>query len=189
MVAIAYGRHILSGANRAPDEVQDGVGRNANVACLGCGERLQHVRRAPTYYYRHDVDSNADADSCAETALHAMAKDIVAGLRGVIKLPSWCGLHIEFDADSGATEVDVSGRRKPIADAALWNERGQPVAVEVKVAHGKDAEDAESYRAARGNGWSIAMNPNDSRDTIIKPPKSAPAALSHIRAHPLKYTA
>ena len=182
MITIQYGLHFPSGKNRAPSDAQDAKGRGANVECLGCGERLQHVNRKPTAYYRHDAESSADAETCAETALHVMAKDIAANLRGVVKLPSWIAAGcIEFYAASGATEVDASGgSRKPIADAALWNERGQAVAVEVKVTHGKDGADTQAYRAARVPVVEIAAP--DFVDDAARTPTEASVRDAILRA-------
>ncbi len=148
MFKIPYGLHVATGEHRAPTAEQDGVGLRAGVVCLGCDEQLQHVRGNPTHYYRHDAALNADADACAETALHIMAKNMVSKLRGPIRLPKWHHVPIAFEAIRGETEVSVSSSRKPVADAALWNESGQILAIEVKVAHGKGPEDVAAYRAA-----------------------------------------
>ena len=151
---IPYAKHTTRG-NIGPGDEQDGIGRRANVVCLGCGERLAH--RRPTRdgrrsaHYAHLPDSQANIARCFESAVHARVKDQRASITGTVRLPDWHGTAISFSPTHGDTEVSVATPRgtNRHADAVLTNELHQRLAVEVWYRHRTEVDAIEDYRAAR----------------------------------------
>ena len=151
---IPYAKHPSRG-NVGPEDEQDGVGRRANVSCLGCGEPLAHRRRSwdgrRSAHYAHLPDSKADIAKCFESAVHARTKDQLASERGVIRLPDWHGTAISFSPTHGQTEVSVPTPRGTYrhVDVLLSNEQYQRLAVEVWYRHRTEDDAIDDYRAAR----------------------------------------
>ena len=152
-LSIPYALHFPSGSNRSPDAEQDGRGMKANVCCLGCEERLVHRRASYNgrrrAHYAHTSNSKADVQYCRETAIHALVKDILAGMSGkTLILPKWKGISVEFTPIAGETEVRgvVEGR---VPDVVLRNRIGQMLAVEVFVSNRKTRDAIRDFRRAR----------------------------------------
>lgn len=148
---ILYAKHESRG-NIRPDEKQDGIGRAANVTCLGCGEPLQHRRTGRSgrrAHYAHLSTSDTDSASCAESAMHVLVKDMIASLRGTdLELPDWYHTPILFSPHLSDTEKEVrtpDGRpRKP--DVVFENAEGQRLAIEVCVSNPKDLLTIADYK-------------------------------------------
>ena len=151
---IPYAKHATRG-NIGPEDEQDGIGRRANVSCLGCDEPLAHRRRSwdgrRSAHYAHLPASQADIAKCFESAVHAKTKDQLASIRETVKLPDWYGTPINFSPTHGQTEVSVPTPRGTSrhADVVLTNEQGQRLAVEVWYRHRTEVEAVDDYRAAR----------------------------------------
>ena len=151
---IPYAKHPTRG-NIGPEAEQDGVGRKANVSCLGCDESLVHRRPSRDggrcAHYAHLPDNQADIASCCESAVHARTKDQLASIRGIVRLPDWYGTAIRFSPTHGQAEVSVPtprGTHRHV-DVLLSNEQGQPLAVEVWYRHRTEDDAIDDYRAAR----------------------------------------
>ena len=151
---IPYAKHPVRG-NIGPEDEQDGVGRRANVSCLGCDEPLVHRRPSRdgkrSAHYAHLPDSQADIAKCFESAVHAMTKDQLASMKGIVRLPDWYGTAISFSPTNGQTEVSVPTPRGTYrhVDVLLLNEQCQRLAVEVWYSHRTEDDAVDDYRAAR----------------------------------------
>lgn len=135
-LAIPYARHESRG-NISPGVEQDGIGRRANVTCLGCGEPLEHRRSSRDgkrrAHYAHQRESQADIARCLESAIHFMMKDSLATLRVPLTLPGWPGTRSSFTPIGGETEVTVptiQGTQR-YAAVVLTNSIGQQLVIEV----------------------------------------------------------
>ena len=165
-LAIPYAKHRSRG-NVSPAAEQDGVGRKANVTCLGCGEPLEHRRRSRDgkrrAHYAHQRDTQADIAMCLESAIHFRTKDILATLRGTLTLPSWHGTRIGFTLIHGETEVKVPMIRGTLrfADVVLTNSIGQQLVIEVWYEHRKEVEAVEDYRHARLPALELPVSDDD----------------------------
>ena len=151
---IPYAKHPFRG-NVGPEDEQDGIGRRANVSCLGCGEPLAHRRPSRdgsrSAHYAHLPDSQADIARCFESAIHARVKDLLASITGTMWLPDWHGTAVSFSPIHGQTEVSVATPRgtNRHADVVLTNELGQRLVVEVWYRHRMEVDAIDDYRAAR----------------------------------------
>lgn len=151
-LSIPYALHRSRGRISPTDE-QDGVGRRANVTCLGCQEELEHRRASRNgrrAHYAHRAGSKADVTTCRETAIHLRAKDLLASVKHqVITLPSWCAGQCDvlptIQVADGTTEHRIGERWVDV----LWrNEQMQKLAVEVHYSNRKDedyARDAQQW--------------------------------------------
>ncbi len=154
-LSIPYALHTPSGSRRDPASPQDGIGRKANVSCLGCEEQLEHRRHSRNgrrAYYAHLRNSDADATSCAESAIHMRTKDMLSAMSGDtldIPLPirHWGDSPFDFTPVTGEIEVPVgAGNRK--ADVVWENAIGQRLAIEVWYSNRKGNEVVSDYRRA-----------------------------------------
>lgn len=151
---IPYAKHPTRG-NVGPGDEQDGIGRRANVSCLGCGEPLEHRRASRDgkrqAHFAHQRDSNADVAGCFESAVHARTKDLLGSILGAVRLPNWYGTPINFTPAHGEIEVSVPTSRgtNRHADVVFTNELGQRLAVEVWYKHRTEDDAIDDYRAAR----------------------------------------
>ena len=165
-LAIPYAKHESRG-NISPAAQQDGVGRKANVTCLGCGEPLEHRRGSRggkrRAHYAHQRDTQADIAMCLESAIHFRTKDMLATLRGTLTLPNWHGTRISFTPVHGETEVRVPTMRGTLrfADVVLTNSIGQQLVVEVWYEHRKEVEAVEDYRRARLPALELPVSDDD----------------------------
>lgn len=165
-LAIPYARHESRG-NISPGVEQDGIGRRANVTCLGCGEPLEHRRSSRDgkrrAHYAHRRESQADIARCLESAVHFMMKDSLATLRGSLTLPNWHGTRMSFTPVHGDTEVSVPTLRgtQRYADVVLTNSIGQQLALEVWYADRKEAEVVEDYKRARLPALELPVSDDD----------------------------
>ena len=165
-LAIPYAKHKSLG-NISPAAEQDGVGRKANVTCLGCGEPLEHRRRSRDgkrrAHYAHQRDTQADIAMCLESAIHFRTKDMLATLQGTLTLPSWHGTRIGFTPIHGETEVRIPTMRgtQRFADVVLTNSIGQQLVIEVWYEHRKEVEAVEDYRHARMPALELPVSDDD----------------------------
>ena len=155
-LSIPYALHRSRGRISPTDE-QDGVGRRANVICLGCEEELEHrrpSRNGRRAHYAHRAGSQADVYSCRETAIHQRAKDLLANVKHqVVTLPPWdkgqCDVWPTIRVTDGTTEHRIRKRQVDV----LWrNEQMQQLAVEVHRSNRKDEDYAEDVRQ-----WGLAV--------------------------------
>ena len=137
-LSLPYALHPARG-NITPDHEQDGVGRRANVTCLGCGERLEHRRASHDSrrraHYAHMADTQADLGHCLETAIHARAKDLLASVSGrLVTLPDWYGTATTIVVAHAEVEQAIGNRRVDV----LWrNHELQQLVIEVKYSNPK----------------------------------------------------
>ena len=166
-LAIPYAKHATRG-NIGPQDDQDGVGRKANVTCLGCGEPLEHRRPSRDgkrrTHYAHQRASQADAVKCFESAVHHRVKDLVASLSEPLTLPRWCGLNVVFSPSHGKTEATI---QTPLgtyrrADVLLANRIGQRLVVEVCYKHPKEVDAISAYRMAQIPTLELQIDDDDS---------------------------
>ena len=163
---IPYAKHPTRG-NIGPEDEQDGIGRSANVACLGCGERLAHRRPSRdgrrSAHYAHLPDSQANIARCFESAVHARVKDRLASMTGTVRLPDWHGTAISFSPTHGDTEVSFATPRgtNRHADVVLTNKLGQRLAVEVWYRHRTEVDAIDDYRAARLPALELRISDDD----------------------------
>ena len=150
---IPYAKHPTRG-NIGPEDEQDGIGRRANVSCIGCGERLAHRRPSRdgrrSAHYAHLPDSQANIARCFESAVHARVKDRLAAITGTVRSPDRHGTAISFSPTHGDTEVSVATPRgtNRHADVVLTNKLGQRLAAEVWYRHRTEVDAIEDHRAA-----------------------------------------
>ena len=151
---IPYAKHPPRG-NIGPEAKQDGIGRKANVSCIGCDEPLEHRRTSwdgkRRAHYAHQRDSQADIVRCFESAVHARTKDLLAAISGAVRLPSWCGTITTFSPAYGETEVSVATPRGTSrqADVVFTNDLGQRLAVEVWYRHRTETDAVDDCRMAQ----------------------------------------
>ncbi len=156
-LSIPYALHRSRGRISPTDE-QDGVGRRANVSCLGCEEELEHRRASRDgrrrAHYAHRAGSQADVSTCRETAIHLRAKDLLANVRHqVVTLPTWytgqCDVLPTIQVADGTTEHRIGDRWVDV----LWrNEQMQQLAVEVCLSNRKDDDYARDVQQ-----WGLAV--------------------------------
>ena len=163
---IPYAKHPTRG-NIGPGDEQDGIGRRANVACLGCGERLAHRRPSRdgrrSAHYAHLPDSQANIARCFESAVHARVKDRLAAITGTVRSPDWHGTAISFSPTHGDTEVSFATPRgtNRHADVVLTNKLGQRLAAEVWYRHRTEVDAIEDHRAARLPALELRISDDD----------------------------
>ena len=155
-LSIPYALHRTRGRISPTDE-QDGVGRKANVSCLGCNEELEHRRASRNgrrAHYAHRAGSQAEVSSCRETAIHLRAKDLLASVKyQVVTLPPWytgqCDVLPTIQVADGTTEHRIGERWVDV----LWlNEQIQQLAIEVHRSNRKDEDYATDVRQ-----WGLAV--------------------------------
>ena len=166
-LSIPYALHPARG-NITPDHEQDGVGRRANVTCLGCGERLEHRRASHDSrrcaHYAHMADTQAELGYCLETAIHALAKDLLASVSGrQVTLPDWCGTATTIVVAHGVAEQAIGNRRVDV----LWrNHELQQLVIEVKYSNPKRDDFVRDVRQLGIPTLELIVTPDDAHTQI-----------------------
>ena len=114
------------------DEVANG--KNCGCHCSECGSELVAKNKGNIKIHHFAHASGNDNIKCSQTALHLLAKEIIALEK---RIPYFVNSHIEFVAVENIEQEKNLGDIKPDLYAEF---NGKPIAIEIFVSHAVDEE-------------------------------------------------